>query len=209
MSVLIAYKRGDTVYMGTDTRVIANDCKRNELCQSSYKIQKLENGMIVGITADRLVRQAVFANSDIFTLDKKGELTRKHIVKDIIPKLSAMLNEEELMVNKEGSLPYFKAEIFLAHNGNLYEICSNFCVYRYEEYQTVGAVSDYAEFLLQSIKDTDDVEQKFVEALDIVAEHSQYVGRPYVLINTKDKEFKIIGTDYNGDEDKIQIKGDK
>ena len=33
MSILIAYKKGDTVYMGTDTRVIAGDSKRNELCE--------------------------------------------------------------------------------------------------------------------------------------------------------------------------------
>ena len=101
MSVLIAYKRGDTIYMGTDTRVIVDDHKKNELCECNYKIQKLENGMLVGITAERLTRQTIFAYSEIFTLDENGELTRKHIVKEIIPKLVAILNEEELMIKKD------------------------------------------------------------------------------------------------------------
>ena len=51
MSILIAYKKNDTVYMGTDTRVIVNDFKKNEICESNYKIQKLENGILLGMIA--------------------------------------------------------------------------------------------------------------------------------------------------------------
>ena len=62
MAIVIAYKKGDTVYMGTDTRVIVNEHKKNELCESNYKIQKMDNGLLVGITADRLTRQTIFVN---------------------------------------------------------------------------------------------------------------------------------------------------
>ena len=120
MGIVIAYKKGDTVYMGTDTRVIVNEHKKNELCESNYKIQKMDNGLLIGITAERLTRQTIFANPEIFSLDKKGELNRKHIVKEIIPKLIDVLNGEELMFGKEDELPYMSAQILLTYKGEFF-----------------------------------------------------------------------------------------
>ena len=182
MSVLIAYKRGDTIYMGTDTRVIVNDHKKNELCECNYKIQKLENGMLVGITAERLTRQTIFAYSEIFTLDKNGELTRKHLVKEIIPKLVAILNEEELM----------DGQILLAYKGVLYEICRNFSIYKYDDFQLLGYGVDYGQFVLANTKDTDDVNERIIKTLDTIAKYSHQVGSPYLLIDTKEQEYKLI-----------------
>ena len=104
MSILIAYKKGDTIYMGTDTRTIVNDHKKNELRGCNLKIQKLANDMLLGITGERLERQTLIAYSEIFTLDKNGKLTKKHIVKEIIPKLITVLEKEiakEKQTNKE------------------------------------------------------------------------------------------------------------
>ena len=38
-------------------------------------------------------------------------------------------------------------------------------------------------------KETDDINSRIVRALDIVAENSQFVGRPYVLIDTNTMEY--------------------
>ena len=192
MAIVIAYKKGDTVYMGTDTRVIVNEHKKNELCESNYKIQKMDNGLLVGITADRLTRQTIFVNLEIFSLDRKENLTRKHIVKEIIPKLIDVLNGEELMFGKEDELPYMSGQILLAHKGELFEICSNFTVYKYETFQAFGPVADYTQFTLANIKENDDVNEKIIKALDIVSRNSQLVGCPYLLIDTKTNEYKLI-----------------
>ena len=191
MSIIIAYKKDDVIYMGTDTRTIINEHKKNELCESNYKIQKMENGMLVGMTAERLTRQTIFAYPEIFTLDKKGVLTRKHIVKEIIPKLKELINENGLMIKKEGRLPYMDASIFLAHKGELYEICTSFAVYKYEHFQILGSVADFGQYALEHAQ-TDDVNQKIVLALDNIAKNSYLVGAPYLLIDTKSKEYKII-----------------
>ena len=188
MSILIAYKKDDTVYMGTDTRTIVNDHKKNELRGCNLKIQKLANDMLLGITGERLERQTLIAYSEIFTLDKNGKLTKKHIVKEIIPKLITVLE-------KEGELPYMKAVILLVHKGTIYEICSGFAVIKYEDFQVVGRVSDYAHATLMNTKPMDSIEERIVKALDIVAENSQYVGKPYLLINTKELEYKIVTND--------------
>ena len=195
MSILIAYKKGDTVYMGTDTRVIVNEHKKNDLCTSNYKIQRLKGRLIVGITADRLTRQTIFAYPEIFAFDKKEELTRKHIVKNIIPKLKEVLTENELIVEKEDDVPRMDGQILLAHKGDLYEICSNFSVYKYETFQALGPVSDYAQFTLASTNQNEDVNKKIIKALNIVAKNTSLVGDPYLLINTKSKEHKLVRSD--------------
>lgn len=195
MSILIAYKKGDTVYMGTDTRVIVNEHKNNDLCTSNYKIQRLKGRLIVGITADRLTRQTIFAYPEIFAFDKKEELTRKHIVKNIIPKLKEVLTENELIVEKEDDVPRMDGQILLAHKGDLYEICSNFSVYKYETFQALGPVSDYAQFTLASTNQNEDVNKKIIKALNIVAKNTSLVGGPYLLINTKSKEHKLVRSD--------------
>ena len=135
MSILIAYKKGGTVYMGTDTRVIVNSSKRNDLCECNYKIQKLDNGMLLGITGEQVERQTIFANSDIFTPDKRGELTRKHIVKVIIPRLLSVAKKEGILQEPKDETPYVRAMLLLAYKDVLYEICSNFTVLRYEDFQ--------------------------------------------------------------------------
>ena len=193
MSILIAYKKGDTVYMGTDTRVIAGDSKRNELCECNYKIQNLDNGMLFGITGERLERQTLIAYSEIFTLDKNGELTKKHIVKEIIPNLLSVLEKENLIVEKDGELPYVKATVLLAHKDTLYEICANFAFIKYEDFQVLGRVADSAQATMANTKETDDINERIVKALDIASSNSQCVGKPYLLIDTKELNYNLVG----------------
>ena len=195
MSILLAYKRKDTVYMGTDTRVIVNDVKRNELCACNHKIQRLENGILLGASAERLERQTIFAYSDLFTLDKNGELTKKHLVKEVVPKLYKVLQREGLLVEKEGEIPYMRAVLLLAYKDTLFEICAGFTVLRDEDCQALGFASDYAQSTLMNVKETDDVNMQIVKALDIAAKYCQYVGAPYLLIDTKEGEYQLVKGD--------------
>ena len=199
MCILIAMKKGDTVYMGTDTRIILGEQKKNETSVCNLKIQKLDNGMLLGVSGERLERQTIMAYSEIFTLDKGGKLTRKHIVKDIIPQLMAILEHEDLLVRENGENPYMKAQILLAYKDTLYEICSGFAVIRYEDYQVVGRASSYAQGTMMNTKQTDDINERIIKALDIVASNSQYVGKPYVLIDTKNMEYQFITEKQRGE----------
>lgn len=193
MSILIAYKKGKTIYMGTDTRVIAGDSKRSELCECNYKIQKLDNGMLLGITGERVERQTIIAYSEIFTLDKNGELTKKHIVKEIIPNLLSVLEKENLLVKNDGEVPYVQSVILLAHKDVLYEICSGFAVIKYEDFQILGSAANYAQATIASTKEREDINERIVKALDIASSNSQYVGKPYLLIDTKELKYNLVG----------------
>ena len=193
MSVLIAYKKNDIVYMGTDAKEIFYDRIDTDACESNFKIQKMENGMLVGLIGDIPTRQILFAYPEIFTLDKKGELNRKHIVKEIIPALLSLLNEESLLDEKEDSYPKMKADILLAHNGVLYEITNSFMIIRYEDYQAIGSASELVQATIDNTKPTDDVNERIVRALNVASLYHTGVGAPFVLIDTKDQQYKIVG----------------
>ena len=193
MSVIIAYRRGDTVYMGTDTQIIDNDTKINELCPSGHKIQRVESGILVGVCADRTLRHKIFAYSEIFTTDKQGKLTKKHIVTKIVPKLMSILDEEGFLDRHKGEdPPTAKANVILAHGDRYFEICSNFMVIEYRDFQAIGQAS-YVIPLLSNIKETDDVNERIVEALTRLSKTVCAVGAPFLLIDTKEGKYKLVG----------------
>lgn len=193
MSLIIAYKKDDVVYMGADTRLVMDDEKVNKVNASNYRIQKLDSGMLVGYSGDSLEEQTMSAYTDIFTLDKNGQLTKRHIVKEIVPKLYKLFQDTNLLETPKGEIPFVKLEIILAYQDMLYIIGPNFMVCRSEGLWTFGYMSQCAHGAFMSIQDTEDVNERIVKAMEISAKYSMHVGGPYVLIDTKDQQFKVVG----------------
>lgn len=195
MSILLAVKKNNTVYMATDTREIVSGTKRSNLCEASFKIQKQDNGMLVGITGDRFTRQTLFANSEIFTLNKRGKLTKKHIVTEIVPQIIDLLDAHGMLLQNEDGFIGMKARIILAYQESMFEICAGFLVIKYEDLQALGEASSGAEVVLFNSKPDDDVEERLIRALDVASKYCLTVGEPYLLINTKDLEYKVVKGD--------------
>ena len=196
MSILLAKVKDGAVYLATDTRVVANDDKWNELCECNYKIQKLENGILVGVVGDRFCRQAVFSVMENFQLDKNGELSTDHIVQTIATPLFFHLKENGLLKygNQEEELyPYMPVSILLAHKDKLFELCGSFMVLRYEGYQALGKASDFAQYSMSNLNNSDNLQEEFTKILDLVAKNTHLVGKPYLFIDTKTQEYTLTG----------------
>jgi ATP-dependent protease HslVU (ClpYQ) peptidase subunit len=103
------------------------------------------------------------------------------------------LEKENLIVKKDGELPYVKAMVLLAHKDTLYEICAHFAVIKYEDFQVLGRVEDSAQATMANTKETDDINERIVKALDIASSNSQCVGKPYLLIDTKELKYNLVG----------------
>ena len=193
MSVIIAYRQGGTVYMGTDTRIIDNDIKINELSPSSHKIQKVESGILLGVCAERDLRHKIFAYSEIFTTDKNIKLTKKHIVTKIIPKLLEILDEDGFIDRHDGEEPLsIRGNLMLAFEDTLFEICSNLMVVQYKDFQSVGH-SSYIQPLLMNIKEGDDINEKIITALTRLSQNVCSIGAPFLLIDTKEGKYRLVG----------------
>lgn len=128
---------------------------------------------------------------EIFTLDVHGDLTMKHIVTEILPRLYLTLDEVELLDNEKKGYPLFSSEILIGFNGKLFEICSDFSVFRYEKYQVIGSLADYALAKVTNIDENEDINRQLVDALRICAKNTEYVGAPYLTIDTKDLKYQV------------------
>ena len=85
-----------------------------------------------------------------------------------------------------------KASIILAYKDTMFEICSNFMVIRYEDFQAVG-LSDYVQPILFAIKKEDNVNEKILLALEKLSKKAHSVGPPFLLIDTKDCTPRLKG----------------
>ena len=194
MSIIMAYKRNDTIYMATDTRYIMGGIKRNELNEGSRKIQILDNGMVIAITGNHKTRQIIFSYPEIFTLTNAKKLTKRHIVNGIIPELIDILKEHNLLKREidEGVFAKMDCTIILAYKNQMFEISKTFNTITYNDFQSLGDCSDLSQIILYNIKEEDDINQKFIEILDLTSKSSQYVGKPYLLVDTKELKYNFV-----------------
>lgn len=191
MSIIIGYVKNGVTYMATDTRVIDYARKRNEVCECNFKLHKLDNGIIYGATGSRYIRQFLMMNEDMFALDEHGDLTRQHIVMGILPRLYFSLRDANLLDNKNGEKPSFPSSILIGFKGKLFEICWDFSVYRYEKYQAIGAFADYALAAVSDIDENGDINKQLIDAMRICAKNTEYVGGPYLTINTSELKYEL------------------
>ena len=116
MSVIVAIKENGVVYMGADSQTTAGRRKRNGLNETAYKITRLKNGMLVGFCGRVAAKQAILSMEDVFVLDKEGGLNKKHIVKEIVPKL---VDKMQLIGDEDSGA--LDVSILLAYKDNLFK----------------------------------------------------------------------------------------
>lgn len=193
MVILGRIKEG-VVYLATDTRELYGAVKKQYLEEFHYKIRRKEGGLLVGIAVKKpCVRQAIASYDDMFTLDKNGDLTKEHIVKEIVPKLRQVCEQEGFLPREKEQAPYIEAEIILAHKGKMFTIRRDFTVVRHAECAVVGPVCAFALYAVS--QESDDVNGQLLKGLQVATEHANSVAPPYLFINTKDLTYQLIGGD--------------
>lgn len=186
MSVIVAIKENGVVYMGADSQITAGRRKYSCLNETSFKVKRLDNGILVGFCGVVAVIQAILAMKDVFTLDEHGGVTKRHIVKEIVPKLVDKM--EQIGDEESGALD---VSILLAHKDKLYRITSGLDVVRLNECGKSGAGVDCVNYALFAMKDLP-VRERILKALIESAKRTESVGGPYVLIDTKKQEYEIV-----------------
>jgi len=62
MSIIVAYKNKDVVYMAADTQVTGGTTKMRTISEFNYKISKLENGILLACSGDVATHQIINKN---------------------------------------------------------------------------------------------------------------------------------------------------
>lgn len=191
MSVIVAVKENGVIYMGADSQTTMGSRKTNQLNETSYKVVRLDNGILVGFCGRVAARQTILSMKDVVTLSEEGTLTKRHIVKEIIPKFVDKM--QQIGDEESGSLC---VGIMLAHKDKLYRITSSLDVIHLNEIGSDGAGNDlvnYALFEMQNLS----VRERILTALEESARRDSSVCGPYVLIDTKDLKYEVVNMGVN------------
>ena len=192
MSVVIAVKHGDRILFGADTQATCGSDKFNQLSPNDFKVTKFDNGILMSWTGDTQTNQFILAHPEWFTLDEKKGLTKEHIVTKILPQMYEALEEEELLEEADrGTPPLIKGSILLAYQDKLFEICRDFQVLRYEDYQASGSGSNCIHYGVSKIDKSKDINEQILHLLRISAKFDANVSAPFILIDTKGLEYTV------------------
>ena len=186
MSVIVAIKDNGAIYMGADSQTTSSNRKFTYLNETCHKIVKLDNGILVGFCGKVAARQAILSYGDIFTLDGNGELTKEHIVTQIVPKLVDKI--EQIGDEERGSLD---VSILLAYKDVMFRIPSSMCVFKQNEIARIGAGMDFVDYTLWERTDLP-VRDRIIKALVSSAKRTESVSGPYVLIDTLTSQYEIV-----------------
>lgn len=190
MSLAVAYKRDNVVYMGADTQSTCGTAIERNLNASGFKITRLANGCLIGVCGRVKAHQLIVAQKKWFDIPENETFDKRHIVKNIIPELSALMkNVNEEQDTRNASVA---ASVLIAYQDRMFLITRQLNVYECGTYAVIGSGGNYAKYALSQITDNDDVNLGLLNALRVGARFDSTVSAPYILIDTKDKEYKIV-----------------
>lgn len=196
MSVVIAIKKNNRIYMAADTQTSCGDRKVTYLGEKSRKIHQFENGILLGHTGSVHNWQLVCAHPEYFTVSEDGELTKKHIVQNIIPKLFKCYRDNKMREEVEGEPSRMGDSYLLAYKDKLFQIDDVFDVQVLNHYAEIGSGGDLTlaglvELDVEDVQDEQVIEKRLVDLLRISAARIMSVSGPYVLIDTEKQTFKM------------------
>ena len=192
MSVVIAVKQGNRIWFGADTQSTSGTDRYNYLAENDFKITKLDNGILLSWTGETAMSQFILAHPEWFTLDEKKGLTKEYIVTKIVPQIYEALAEEDMLdKGDDGVPPLMTGKILLAHKDRLFEICRDFQVLRYEDYQATGSGSNAIVYGLSKIDKSKDINEQLLRLMKISEKHDTNVSAPFVFIDTHNLQFTV------------------
>ena len=197
MSVVIAIKKNDRIYMAADTQTSCGDRKITYHSEGSRKIHRFENGVLLGHTGSVHNWQILCAHPEYFTVPEDGELTKKYIVQNVIPKIFKCYRDNEMGEKEEGEPAKLGDSYLMAYKDKLFQIDGVFDVEVLNHYAEIGSGGDLtlAGLIELDVGDEHDgqiIENRLADLLCIASSRIMSVSGPYYVIDTEDQTFKIV-----------------
>ena len=184
MSVIVAIKQDGVVYMGADTQTTFGNNRFQGLNEAGFKIRRLDNGILLGFCGRVAAKQSILANKDLFVLDENQNLTKQHIVNNIVP---VLVDKVGYIGNQDSGK--MDVCILLAYKDKMYTIEYDLRVVALNEIARTGAGCESVTYSLR--EQGYPVRERLLNALKTSARRVDSVSGPYVLIDTLNKQYYI------------------
>ena len=194
MSVVVAIKKGEVVYLGADSQVTRGGTRETLSNPNNYKIWKVKNvdGCFMGHVG--LLREAnivklmnnLVSDYDVYN----NYVDYEYIVKSVVPsifdelKKYGYLKDEQFVKEIESRFMFiFKDKIFtIGFDGAVIEV---------DDYAAIGSGEDQAIGSLLSTEGEEPV-TRIVKAIKASAASDIYVDYPIIITNSKDGVFDVV-----------------
>jgi ATP-dependent protease HslVU (ClpYQ) peptidase subunit len=194
MSVVVAIKEDDKIWVGCDSQVTSGYTKSTLKLQRKIWKASDNNELIMGVVGD--LRDAnILSTSEewIEELPKlKDEINFKYIVRKIVPKIFKELNSFGRMKQRD-NIQSIESNVIFAYKDNAYSIQGDGCVIEIDDILVDGSGYRLCLGTWNNIKDKDiAIRDKLIQVIKSACESDLYVNYPIIIMNTKDKEIEII-----------------
>ena len=192
MSIVIAYKKDNVVYMGADTKRSRGLFTTTIEAENDMKIHRIGENMLIGAVGTVSNIQTMVDNREEW-FDTKGKpLTKKFIVENVIPKFYSTLRKECKIEIEKGKSPIAKCCFCVTDGKKIFHISDYFMVTELNDFCAIGCTENIAYAYIRNAKKDDSVRDVILAALRGSVYRDDGVGAPYIFIDTKDFEFTSV-----------------
>lgn len=196
MSVVIAIKKNDRIYMAADTLTSCGEVGTTYLGKDSRKICQFENGILLGHTGSVHNWQIVRSHPEYFTIPEDGIMTKKYVVQNIMPRIHKCYRDYEMIVKEEDEPAKMEESYILAFKDKMFVIDGVFCVEALDHFAEIGSGGDVTLAGLrwldvQESMDGEQINKSLVDILRISDSRTRSVAAPFYLIDTVEQKFTL------------------
>ena len=207
MSVVVAIKKDNKVYMGCDSQITSGGTRSTLSNPNNYKIWKVqgvENCLMgsVGYVRDACLIRTMDSLVTDYNVYKKHicfDFVVNIIVPDIIDRLA-----KARYIKSDGVFEGMNSSFLFAFQDQLFHISSDGSVIEVDDFIAIGSGKNEAAGSLLST-DGLNPEERIIKAIKASAANDIYVDYPIIMTNTEKTEFDVI-TEKN---EKSYIEGKK
>ena len=194
MSVVVAIKEGNKVYIGADSQVTKGGTRTTLKNPNNYKVWRVEGvkhcimGHVGNFRDTNIVRcmDRLVTDYNVFCGHVGYEFVVKKIVPDIVDEL-----KRYGMIKDDKYVEHLDSEFIFAFRDQLYLIGMDKSVIEIDDYVAMGSGEDQAIGSLLSTEG-EDPKERIVKAIKASAAADIYVDYPIILTDTENGEFEII-----------------
>ena len=200
MSVVVAVRDTDRIWLATDSQVTSGWTKSLLLSKHSFKIFKFPSKITIGGVGS-LRDLNILSTSDVEFISEvnllKDDITFKSLVRETVPKIFEELHKFHRVTKEDGVL-YMESMFVIAYKECCYMICEDGAVLELNDMFAIGSGGNVAESAYTILRDTElSPKEKAVRAVISSCERDLFVDFPIVVTNTLTDEFEIFdGNDF-------------
>ena len=194
MSVVVAIKEGNKVYIGADSQVTKGGTRTTLKNPNNYKVWKVrgaDNCLMAQVGAVRdanVVRlmDRLVTDYNVYREHISYDFVVKKIVPDIISELRFYGN-----IKDDKYVELLDSAFIFAYRDQLYVIGLDKSVIEVEDYVAIGSGEDQAIGSLISTEG-ESPKERIVKAIKASAAADIYVDYPIILIDTEETKFEVV-----------------